>query len=99
MLLSVSQLLPSMHACRCCLLLDRMPVSHRALPLLLLLPLLLQEKVHDEFVEMLTQRVSALRLGSGMEPGTTQGPLISAAAVDRVGGSRGAHCRRGPLLF
>ena len=68
--------LPPAHCCTSCL-------CHLG-PCCWLLPLL-QEKVHDEFVEMLTQRVSALRLGSGMEPGTTQGPLISAAAVDRVG--------------
>lgn len=43
-----------------------------------------QERVHDAFVELLTKRVAAMKLGSGLEPGTTQGPLISAAAVDRV---------------
>lgn len=48
----------------------------------------LQERVHDKFVEALTARVAALRLGSGLEQGTTQGPLISAAAVDRVGRAR-----------
>lgn len=41
--------------------------------------------MHDEFVAALTRRVAAMRLGSGLEAGTTQGPLISAAAVDRVG--------------
>lgn len=45
---------------------------------------LVHEAVHDAFVAALTQRVQALRLGSGLESGTSQGPLISAAAVDRV---------------
>ncbi|EFN58977.1 hypothetical protein CHLNCDRAFT_48452 [Chlorella variabilis] len=47
---------------------------------------LVHESIHDAFVEALTKRVAALRLGSGLEAGTTQGPLISAAAVDRVEG-------------
>lgn len=49
----------------------------------------LQERIHDKFVEELTARVAALRLGNGLEVGTTQGPLISAAAVDRVGWGTG----------
>ena len=46
-----------------------------------------QASVHDAFVAHLTRRVQALKLGSGLEAGTTQGPLISAAAVDRVSGA------------
>lgn len=45
---------------------------------------LVHERIHDAFVEALTARVAALRLGNGLEQGTTQGPLISAAAVDRL---------------
>ncbi|KAL4437189.1 hypothetical protein ABPG75_004328 [Micractinium tetrahymenae] len=45
---------------------------------------LVHERIHDAFVEALTARVAALRLGSGLEQGTTQGPLISAVAVDRL---------------
>ncbi|PSC68568.1 succinate-semialdehyde dehydrogenase [Micractinium conductrix] len=45
---------------------------------------LVHERVHDAFVATLTAKVSALRLGSGLEQGVTQGPLISAAAVDRL---------------
>lgn len=40
--------------------------------------------MHDAFVEQLVARVRGLRLGSGLEDGTTQGPLITSAAVDRV---------------
>lgn len=43
-----------------------------------------QDAIYDEFVEELTRRVAALRVGSGMEAGITQGPLITAAAVARV---------------
>ena len=51
--------------------------------------------MHDAFVEKLVERVAALRLGSGLEPGTTHGPLITAAAVDGVRGPLGAV--KGPL--
>ena len=44
----------------------------------------LQESVHDAFVGALLQEVGHLRLGNGLDPGTTQGPLISSAAVGRV---------------
>ena len=33
-------------------------------------------------------------MGSGLEDGTTQGPLISAVAVDRVGAADCAACQR-----
>lgn len=42
------------------------------------------EAIHEEFVAALTERVAAMRVGSGLEPRTTQGPLINATAVDRV---------------
>ncbi len=40
--------------------------------------------MHDAFVEALVGEVRKLRLGNGLDPGTTQGPLISRAAVERV---------------
>jgi succinate-semialdehyde dehydrogenase/glutarate-semialdehyde dehydrogenase len=43
-----------------------------------------QDGIHDRFVEALTKAVAELRLGDGRDPGTTQGPLISQAAVDKV---------------
>jgi succinate-semialdehyde dehydrogenase/glutarate-semialdehyde dehydrogenase len=46
--------------------------------------ILVQDKVHDEFVEKLKSRVSKLRLGNGVEDGVAQGPLINSRAVDKV---------------
>ena len=40
--------------------------------------------MYDAFVEAVTERVSKLKLGSGMDPHTTLGPLINARGVDRV---------------
>ncbi|MGI9018149.1 MAG: NAD-dependent succinate-semialdehyde dehydrogenase [Euzebya sp.] len=44
--------------------------------------------VHDDFVEVFTDtivpRVRALSVGDGSEPGVRVGPLINAAAVDKV---------------
>ncbi|KRB80478.1 NAD-dependent succinate-semialdehyde dehydrogenase [Nocardioides sp. Root190] len=42
--------------------------------------------VAEEFTALLAQRVSALVVGRGAEPGTEIGPLINARAVDRVNG-------------
>ena len=41
-------------------------------------------RVHDAFVGALTRRMSALRLGDGLDPATTVGPLVSAAQQQRV---------------
>ena len=38
----------------------------------------------DTFVEVLAERVSKMRAGSGFEDGVTIGPLVNAAAVDKV---------------
>ena len=43
-----------------------------------------QAGVYDAFVEAATERVGKLKLGSGLDPHTTLGPLINARAVDRV---------------
>ncbi|WP_346795430.1 NAD-dependent succinate-semialdehyde dehydrogenase [Halomonas sp. Bachu 37] len=45
---------------------------------------LVQEGIYDAFVEALAERVAALQVGDGREPGTTIGPLINQAAVDKV---------------
>jgi succinate-semialdehyde dehydrogenase/glutarate-semialdehyde dehydrogenase len=42
------------------------------------------DKVHDAFASKLVERVKALKVGSGTEAGVTQGPLIDAAAVEKV---------------
>lgn len=40
--------------------------------------LLIEEKWHDSFVEELVKRTKRIRLGSGVDPRTQMGPLISA---------------------
>lgn len=40
--------------------------------------LLVEEKIHDRFVEELVKRVKKIKLGNGMDEDTQMGPLISA---------------------
>ena len=46
--------------------------------------LLVQDGVYDVFAEKLAVAVSELQVGDGMEDGTSQGPLINQAAVEKV---------------
>jgi succinate-semialdehyde dehydrogenase/glutarate-semialdehyde dehydrogenase len=46
--------------------------------------LYVEDAVHDDFVERLAARVSALKVGDGAAPGTDIGPLIDLAAVEKV---------------
>lgn len=46
--------------------------------------LLVQDRVHDDFVAALAERVTALRVGPGLEDGSQIGPLISSRAFDRI---------------
>ena len=46
--------------------------------------LVLQEGIHDQFVERLAKRASALRLGDGRATGTEVGPLVNASARAKV---------------
>lgn len=43
-----------------------------------------QASVYDEFVEKLAGAVTALEVGDGTQSGVSQGPLIDAAAVEKV---------------
>ncbi|MYL23737.1 succinate-semialdehyde dehydrogenase [Halomonas alkaliantarctica] len=45
---------------------------------------LVQSGVYDAFVEKLAARVKQLKVGSGLEEGVVQGPLINQAAVEKV---------------
>ncbi|MEV6275117.1 NAD-dependent succinate-semialdehyde dehydrogenase [Nocardia sp. NPDC051832] len=45
---------------------------------------LVHESLAEEFADRLTARMSALRVGDGMDPGTEVGPLIDANAVAAV---------------
>ena len=47
---------------------------------------MLQDGIHDRMVEALRERMSRIRLGEGMAPGTQMGPLISAAHRAKVEG-------------
>ncbi len=42
------------------------------------------KKVQDQFVEKFAKAITAIKVGNGMEPGITQGPLIEAAALEKV---------------
>jgi succinate-semialdehyde dehydrogenase/glutarate-semialdehyde dehydrogenase len=46
--------------------------------------LLVQDGVYDAFAEKLARAVSELKVGDGVEPGVTQGPLIDAPALAKV---------------
>jgi succinate-semialdehyde dehydrogenase/glutarate-semialdehyde dehydrogenase len=46
--------------------------------------ILVQDGVHDAFAGKLAAAVAALKVGRGTEPGVVQGPLINAAAVEKV---------------
>jgi len=43
-----------------------------------------EEPIREQFVERLVERVHATRLGSGLDPETTMGPLVSAEQLERV---------------
>jgi succinate-semialdehyde dehydrogenase/glutarate-semialdehyde dehydrogenase len=45
---------------------------------------LVQDEVYDAFAGKLAEAVARLKVGNGFEPGVEQGPLIDAAAVEKV---------------
>src|SRR5207247_1189674 len=46
--------------------------------------LFVHDKVYDAFAAKLAERVRALKVGDGTEPGVMQGPLINRDALDKV---------------
>lgn len=46
--------------------------------------LIVEESIHDEFVERLVKRVESIRLGSGFDENTQMGPLISNDHLQKV---------------
>ncbi|WP_134699531.1 aldehyde dehydrogenase family protein [Ammoniphilus sp. YIM 78166] len=46
--------------------------------------LLLQESIHDRFVELLVDRAQKIEVGPGNEPNSEMGPLISEAHMNKV---------------
>jgi succinate-semialdehyde dehydrogenase / glutarate-semialdehyde dehydrogenase len=43
-----------------------------------------QDKIYDAFVQKLSQKAAAMKVGDGTETGVTQGPLINMDAIDKV---------------
>jgi succinate-semialdehyde dehydrogenase/glutarate-semialdehyde dehydrogenase len=43
-----------------------------------------QDGIYDQFVEKLSKKVAAMKIGDGTEQGVTQGPLINMEAIDKV---------------
>ncbi|MFF8093066.1 aldehyde dehydrogenase family protein [Streptomyces sp. NPDC016675] len=60
--------------------------------------LLVQDTVHDAFVEALARRAAAIRLGSGLEEGTESGPLSSAEHRAKVEAHIAAALEEGARL-
>jgi betaine-aldehyde dehydrogenase len=46
--------------------------------------LILQESLHDRFVERLVERAKKIRVGNGFDPDTEMGPIISKTQLERV---------------
>ncbi len=46
--------------------------------------LLVQDGIHDAFVERYAEAISALRVGAGTEPGVNVGPLIDQQGLEKV---------------
>ena len=61
--------------------------------------ILVQDAVYDAFSKLLCERVSALKVGYGLEPGVMQGPLINLAAVEKVEEHIADACSKGAQLL
>jgi len=61
--------------------------------------LFVEEKIHDQFVEKMLQRVKAQRVGDPFEPDTTQGPQVSQEQCDRIMGYIEAGKKEGAKLL
>ncbi|MBZ9894343.1 MULTISPECIES: NAD-dependent succinate-semialdehyde dehydrogenase [unclassified Mesorhizobium] len=46
--------------------------------------ILVQAGVYDAFAEKLSQRVAGMKVGAGTDDGTEIGPMINAAAIDKI---------------
>lgn len=57
-----------------------------------------QESIHDAFVERLSERVAALRIGDPFAPDTDMGPLVSREQFDRVSNYVDIGSREGAVL-
>jgi succinate-semialdehyde dehydrogenase/glutarate-semialdehyde dehydrogenase len=60
--------------------------------------ILVQDGVYDAFAAKLKAAVEAMKIGNGMEPGVSQGPLINADAVKKVEEHIADALKRGALV-
>ncbi|HWC02218.1 MAG TPA: aldehyde dehydrogenase family protein [Methylomirabilota bacterium] len=60
--------------------------------------LLVEQRVHDEFVGKLVDRVKGLKIGDPMDKGTRMGPVVSAQQLETVLGYVEAGRREGATL-
>ncbi|HEY0420701.1 MAG TPA: NAD-dependent succinate-semialdehyde dehydrogenase [Acetobacteraceae bacterium] len=56
---------------------------------------LVQEKVYEQFVDKFTTYAKAVKVGDGMEPGTTMGPLANARRITAMEGLIGDAVQKG----
>ncbi|MDR7156238.1 succinate-semialdehyde dehydrogenase/glutarate-semialdehyde dehydrogenase [Sphingobium xenophagum] len=61
--------------------------------------ILVQDSVYNQFAEKLAKAVSALTVAPGDQPGSTIGPLINAAAADKVKAHVEDALAHGAILF
>lgn len=61
--------------------------------------ILVQDGVYETFADKLKAAVEAMKVGNGMEPGVTQGPLINAEAVKKVEEHIADALKRGARLM
>ena len=65
--------------------------------------LMLEERIHDDFVEQLKKRMALIRLGDGMDKATQMGPVISENHLAKIEGymriakADGAHLELGGM--
>ena len=63
----------------------------------------MQDSVYETFAKKFADKVSAMKVGNGLEDGVVQGPLIDMKAVEKVEEhisdalSKGAHVLTGPI--
>lgn len=57
------------------------------------------DSVHDELVELLSERVKALQVGAGDDPSTAVGPLVCARACKEVAAAVQQACEEGARVL
>ncbi|EIT84350.1 betaine aldehyde dehydrogenase [Fictibacillus macauensis ZFHKF-1] len=60
--------------------------------------LLVEDSIHDDFVEALVERVKRIKLGNGFDEGTESGPLISAEHREKVENYVAIGVKEGAML-